>query len=315
MNRRAFVVTAAAASLAGCLPSTPSPQPTPAPPKLPFWPNQTTAFSVQATFYDPNAGVSGALEALGFKNWRGGYPMAALQIPNGWHWARSDAWWKSIPPGTRPLLITSPFTDVSNPSNELLASYHAAFAARYPGCDYELDNEPDLRQNWTAIFIGANESWTVDDALAAYVAKSKLVAAAIRGADPTARIVSGGTSGVNLDWIGGLIERGMFGGVADACGIHPYGCDPSTVADAYAPVVAALPTGTMIWSTEWGNGDTTLVTPMFDAHVAMGVPFFNWYRLDDQPNAPSGGTWGLVSATYVPKQPAYDDAKAINATL
>jgi hypothetical protein len=272
---------------------------------------------VQAEQYDPEPAINAALTALGFKDFRAGYPWQALHYKGGgvWDWDRSDKWYAALPAGMRCLCIISPFGP--NPpvgaDLALYASFLQQFATRYD-VDFEWMNEPDLPQNWEACFPGWNADWDLDQAHAAYAATVQTIVPLIRAANPKAKIISGGTSGVNVDWATWQIAQGWFAdGTFDGYGVHPYGQNPSTIAEAYNVLFKMLPTGAMIYTTEWGDADLTQLKAMYAAHQAMGVPYDCWYRLDDNGQQPDD--WGIIDQNDQPVQPAYNDALAINAAL
>jgi hypothetical protein len=316
MNRKTLVA-ALAAMLSGCLPTPPNPSPSPTPTPtftLPFYQNSQTRLSVQTSFFDPNSNVTGALSGLGFKDFRGGYYPAVLRQANGsFNWVRSDKWWASLPKGIQPLILLGPEQAMTDAD---FAVFMGEFAGRYNGCLYEGVNEPDLPQNWQTNFSTYQPTWTQEQALDAYAAQSLACIKAIRAKDVSAAFISGGTSGVKPSWVQGCVDRHLYDvGAFDACGVHPYGQTPASIAQAYNVLVQMLPKDVELWTTEYGDPNLSLLQTMYDAHVKMGIAYFTWYRLEDQPNAQDiSKTCGLLTSTYQPK-PVDATVKSINLAL
>ena len=146
--------------------------------------------------------------------------------------------------GARPLLVTS--LALSQGATQLtvlddapeLATHYGALAARHPGCAFELGNEAEI----PGPAGGSTSEALLPDTYAAYFG---MLAEAIRSADPTATIVTAGTSGIPLPWIRAVLAITN----PDAVGIHPYGVAPL----AYAETIARIGTKLPIYFTEFGK--------------------------------------------------------------
>lgn len=115
-------------------------------------------------------------------------------------------------------------TDLTYPTNaSAYANFAATAAKRYPGCAWEMWNEP-------------NGSWAASDVTATGQAKlaAMIVAAApaIRTADPTAKVIGpgilrGGAAGstsyvLDVNYLSGLYDNGLVQANLDALGFHAY---------------------------------------------------------------------------------------------
>ncbi len=169
----------------------------------------------------------------------------------------------------------------------------------------------------------------------AYAELLHISAAAIRGADPGATIVTGGMfqtvgrGGSILSW---RFLRGLYraGGAPDfdAVGVHPYDPDIAGMARQVKRIRAVMDAagrpGTPIWIDElgWGSGATgsklnlgpegqaAMLSQAFDYVLAnrkeLGIEHLMWYPLRDPPavaNNPCGfcDSAGLLEATGAPK--------------
>ena len=146
--------------------------------------------------------------------------------------------------GARPLLVTSLACSqgatqlvVLNDAPEL-AMHYGSLAARHPGCAFELGNEAEI----PGPANGSTSEALLPEIYAAYF---QMLAEAIRSADPTATIVTAGTSGIPLPWIRAVLAITN----PDAVGIHPYGVAPL----AYAETIARIGTKLPIYFTEFGK--------------------------------------------------------------
>lgn len=196
------------------------------------------------------------------------------------------------------------YTPPSN--NAEFAKFAAAMVARYKADikDWEVWNEPNLGAFWSPTPNAAN-----------YTGLLRETAAAIRGADPQARIVSAGlaqpgNSSTTIeihDFLRGMYAAGAQGNF-DALGNHPY-CKPPVPCDnikkiydpQYAPTLLDIMAsngdgGKKVWITEWGcpTGGTNSGAVCQHSHQAASVtelftlastaswagPVF-WYNLED----------------------------------
>jgi hypothetical protein len=125
--------------------------------------------------------------------------------------------------------------------------FAAAAAAHFKGRNvrYEVWNEPNTGQFWTP-FPNPLE----------YAALLREAVAAIRKADPSAKVSSGGVSRMDLLYLSRAVPPGVAANLT-AVGIHPY---PESGPEAIAPQLAilrewvsrALGESIEIWDTEWG---------------------------------------------------------------
>lgn len=126
-----------------------------------------------------------------------------------------------------------------------------AAAAHFKGRNvrYEIWNEPNLSQFWLPA-PDASE----------YAALLREAVAAIRKADPEAKISSGGLSRFDLPFLSRAVDPALAANLT-AIGVHPY---PQTGPESIAPALAALREWTArafgerleIWDTEWGYSST-----------------------------------------------------------
>jgi hypothetical protein len=176
-----------------------------------------------------------------------------------------------------------------------------AAAAHFKGRNvrYEVWNEPNTAQFW-APSPNASE----------YATLLREAVAAIRRVDPSAKISSGGLSGIDVAFLSQAVDPRLAGGLS-AIGIHPY---PKTGPETIAPelgmlrewVARALGEQIEIWDTEWGyssanapkdapsNGHTEegrrrqagLAVRELLTVWAVGLPVAVWYDLrDDGPDS------------------------------
>ena len=163
---------------------------------------------------------------------------------------------------------------------------------------YEIWNEPN-----TALF------WAPSPNASEYATLLREAAAAIRRADPSAKISSGGLSRIDVAFLSQTVDPALAGGL-NAIGIHPY---PKSGPETIVPelgmlrewVARALGGQMEIWDTEWGyssanapddapsNGHTEegrrrqagLAVRELLTVWAVGFPVAVWYDLrDDGPD-------------------------------
>lgn len=202
----------------------------------------------------------------------------------------------------------------------LAAAEH--FAGR--GARFEIWNEPN-----TASF------WPPAPDASAFATLSKLAAQAVHEGDPNARVITGGLSWFDFDYLAASLGQGA-GDHADAVGIHPYrGIEPPetlaahvvranlTIADNAGP---AAPLS--LWDTEWGYassqfgaGDSEFARQrqavfaarrLLSARV-VGFPLAVWYDLRDDGTTPEldEENFGLLTKSGSQK-PSYRAVKALN---
>ena len=142
--------------------------------------------------------------------------------------------------GALPLIVTTlgtvaPATVTNVTSNAVsVANYYGNVAKRFPGMAWEIGNEAEIPSGGSDAALSA----------AQYASVFRVHADAIRIFDPTAKIVTAGTSGFHVEWIRAVLALTN----PDAVGVHPYGCAPQN----YASAVAAIGTKLPVYFTEWG---------------------------------------------------------------
>jgi hypothetical protein len=178
--------------------------------------------------------------------------------------------------------------------------FSAAAAAHFKGRNvrYEIWNEPNNSQFWGPA-PDASE----------YAALLREAVAAIRSADPAAKVSTGGVSGIDQAFLSKVVDPSLTDGLT-AIGIHPY---PQTKPESIESdlrtlrdwVPHALGERIEIWDTEWGypstdaakNGNSgghrtaarTLQAALAVREIltvwAVGLPLAVWYDLrDDGPD-------------------------------
>ena len=207
--------------------------------------------------------------------------------------------------GALPLIVTTlgataPATEAQvYASRDDVAAYYAGVAKRYPGCAWEIGNEAEMRSG------GGDAPLLVTTYAAVFGAH----AVAIRAADPTATLVTAGTSGFAVIWIRAVLALTT----PDAVGVHPYGVAPQDYARAVAQIGTKLP----VWFTEWGleNISAQAVFNYFD--FARGVtPVAVLFCLSDRSaelgsiagNRETHQPFGLMDVDAV-RRPSYAAAK------
>lgn len=180
-----------------------------------------------------------------------------------------------------------------------LAAYQAdtvRFHRRYAAYDpiWELWNEPNLATYW-----GAQPN--VDD----YAKLAIATAAALKRAGAR-EVLSGGTSGVDLNWIYGLRVRGVFDAVT-GCAVHSYK-NPANALNEYIQAISLLPAHLPIYTTEacvvTAGGQPTFFQDMWYLHRYLGLPALVWCEFRDGtagPQPPYDQPMGLVTSDYTPK--------------
>ena len=181
-----------------------------------------------------------------------------------------------------------------------VAAYYAGVAKRFPGCAWEIGNEAEIRSG------GGDEPLLVTT----YAAVFRVHADAIRAADPTAKLVTAGTSGFAVIWIRAVLALTN----PDAVGVHPYGTPPQ----AYASAVAQIGTKIPVWFTEWGleNISPQQVTDYY-AYARGVVPVAVLFCLSDLSaelgsiagNRETHQPFGLIDQ-FGNRRPSYVAAKA-----
>lgn len=173
------------------------------------------------------------------------------------------------------------------------AASAAAFHRRYAAFDpiWELWNEPNLAAYWHA-----------PPNLDAYAQLAIATAKALRDAGAR-EVLSGGTSGVDTDWIYGLHVRRVFD-VATGCAVHSYK-PPAQALNEYLQAISLLPGGVPLHTTEacvvTSNGQPAFFRDMWNLHRDLGLPTMVWCEFRDGtagPYPPYTDPMGLVTPDY-----------------
>ena len=126
---------------------------------------------------------------------------------------------------------------------------------------------------------------------------------ALRGAGAR-EILSGGTSGIDLNWIYGLRVRGVFDAVT-GCAVHFY---KKPNLNEYLQAGSLLPRGVQIYTTEaclsdW-DGPAPFFRDLWSIHRYLALPAMVWCEFRDGTAGtmpPYTNPQGLVTAGYEPK--------------
>ncbi len=193
------------------------------------------------------------------------------------------------------------------------ARFAAAAAEHFKGRNvrYEIWNEPNTR-----------EFWKPSPNAAEYAILLKEAVAAIRSADPSAKVSSGGLSRFDAAFLSGAVDPSLTATLT-AIGVHPY---PKTAPETIAPELANLREWTArtlgphleVWDTEWGyssanapeeapsNGHTeegrrrqaSLSVREILTVWAVGFPLAVWYDLRDDGADPANPehNYGLLDS-------------------
>jgi len=191
--------------------------------------------------------------------------------------------------------------------------FAGAAAAHFKGRNvrYEVWNEPDTVRFWAP---SPNPF--------EYAALLREAVAAIRRADPSARVSSGGVSRTDVAFLSRAVDPSLAASLS-AIGIHPYPrIGPEAVAGELVTlrewVAGALAGGTEIWDTEWGyssanapkeapsNGHTEagrrrqagLAVRELLTVWTVGFPLAVWYDLRDDGTDPANPehNYGLLDS-------------------
>jgi hypothetical protein len=155
------------------------------------------------------------------------------------------------------------------------ASYVAAEAAKrcgtVPALVFELYNEPDTANSQALI------------GTATYIGLVEATAPAIRKACPGATVITGGTSGLDLDWDAAVAVLAPY---VDGYGVHPYGLADGAMRSAVTAVQEAFRMSKPVWFTEFGpdiaafqnaSGATPLWNTYADNLVGFGFSYAGSY--------------------------------------
>jgi hypothetical protein len=171
-------------------------------------------------------------------------------------------------------------------------TFHRRYAAYNP--IWELWNEPNLAYYWRA-----------PPDVNAYAKLAIATATALRNAGAR-EILSGGTSGIDVNWLYGLHIRSVFD-VVTGCAVHSYK-NPDAALHEYLQAGSLLPSGVAIYTTEAcvvdSGGQPSFFRDMWYLHRYLGLPMLVWCEFRDGtagPNPPYTDPMGLVTGAYARK--------------
>ena len=182
------------------------------------------------------------------------------------------------------VLLVGIYDYQTNPKTaQEMATFLSSVATRYKGnvWGYEIINEANVSTGANGGEVHMEPSTYYDYLLEC--------STAIRAADPNAKIVSSGTSGVALDWHRKLAALNASP-LIDFAGFHPYGANPSNIGSSIAQLAD-------IWkkpliSTEYGSSNEIASLAMqnaLDTLVHTSI-FFTWE------DSPSLNGYGLLDS-------------------
>lgn len=202
------------------------------------------------------------------------------------------------------VILLSPYAAQPVDVNAYAANA-AAMQLRYCAANpiWEIWNEPNLAQYWGA-------APNVTD----YLRLLSATAGALRAVGAS-DVWTGGTSGVDLNWIYNLAVGGAFRS-ANGCAVHSYKT-PGFARTEYIQAVSLVPAGVSIHTTEacvaTGYGDQVdFFRQMWYLHRELNVPTMIWCELRDGSagaHGPDSYPYGLVTSTYAIKT-VYEAAAA-----
>jgi hypothetical protein len=247
-------------------------------------PRTPTLFGSQIYPSDDPARTAGMLAALGAK-----YLRVSVQVPLPFLDAVVGA---ATNHGLRVILLSA---YAAQPVDA--AAYAGAtvqLQARYAAANpiWEIWNEPNLPQYWNG-----------PPDVAAYVALLGPTAAALRAAGAK-DVWTGGTSGVDLNWIYNLVRLGAFR-VATGCAVHSYE-PPGFARTEYIQVVSMLPRGIGLHTTETCVASTIqsqvdFFNQMWYLHRELNLPTLVWCEFRDGAAGtapPFNEAYGIVLPDY-----------------
>jgi hypothetical protein len=243
-----------------------------------------TAFGSQVYETDNVPRSIGLLAGLGAH-----YVRVSVQVPKAFLDAVVGA---ATGHGLRVILLSA---YASQPVD--LAAYTqtaAQLQSRYASANpvWEIWNEPNLPQYWNA-----------SPNVGAYIDVLAATSAALRAAGAN-DIWTGGTSGVDLNWIYNLVVGGAFRW-ANGCAVHSYK-PPGFARTEYIQAVSFLPAGVALHTTETCiassvGSQTDFFNQMWYLHRELNLPTMIWCELRDGTagtTSPSNEPYGLVLSDY-----------------
>jgi hypothetical protein len=243
-----------------------------------------TAFGSQLYAADDAARSVAQLAALGAK-----YVRISVQVPLTFLDAVVGA---ATAHGLRVILLSA---YASQPVDlvayaQAAAAVHSRYAAANPV--WEIWNEPNLPQYWNG-----------PPDVGAYLAVLAATSTALRAAGAT-EIWTGGTSGVDLNWLYNLATRGAFRS-ATGCAVHSYR-PPGFARTEYIQAKSFLPAGVGLHTTETCisssvGSQSDFFVQMWYLHRELGLPTLVWCEFRDGDagdHPPFNAPYGLVNPNY-----------------
>ena len=172
------------------------------------------------------------------------------------------------------VIEITPYIHTNNTFAQQLPYTPAAYAAymsaeatlrcgKVPTLIFELYNEPDAPNSQASL------------SAATYVGLVEAAAPAIRKACPSATIITGGTSGLDLSWEASVAVVAPY---VDGYGLHPYGLADTAMRSAITAVQDAFGTAKPVYMTEFGpdipafqNANTA--TPVWNTYADNLIGF------------------------------------------
>jgi len=170
------------------------------------------------------------------------------------------------------------------------AQLHVRYAAANPV--WEIWNEPNLPQYWNG-----------PPDVGAYITLLAATSTALRAAGAR-DIWTGGTSGVDLNWLYNLATRGAFRS-ANGCAVHSYK-PPGYARTEYIQAASLMPSGVGLHTTEACVASTIddqsdFFNQMWYVHRELNLPTFIWCEFRDGDagsHPPFNEAYGLVNSDY-----------------
>ena len=271
----------------------------------------------------------GGLQAGGFGWVRMDFVWSAIERVKGrYDFAAYDALLAGLTAHhIKPLFIFDYGNDLYQTGAPRSPEARAAFARFAAASVTHFKGKPILWEIWNE----PNGSFWKPQANAAEYGRLALqTAQAIKEADPNATVLAPGTSGIPLDFLESVFQKGLLR-YSDAVSLHPYRGDRPESAAADYPAVRRLirqyaPPGKAIplVSSEWGYTSVNVTEEQqgqylareWLSNLAEGVRLSIWYDWHDDGLDPKDGEhhFGTVHNDYAPK-PAFEAAQRLTRAL